>query len=510
MAKHKAKKIPPRSQPFHGTGRGDSKPRNKDGESALPDIPVPVVHPHAGGAQHTPHTSAETEATNAAADSKRWLLPIGMAVGLILFVIVGLPAISSFLLKPKEKVTPPIASAPIANAPTTGAGSANAPTQNTPPAAQAPAPERGLVAMLPKSDGSIFGTDQTSANAFFQARTDLVGGKSPMVVRNSLEALLPNLSANPGREHVLAALSLLALRTRDANKAGEYLDALLKDFPSTNYKELAQAMQLEVALSKVAPQNKEDAPNVAAMDAVASQGRELVGRLTSTDAKAYAEMIVAQAAEQSEKKAEAAQAYLTVASNYPDSAQAATSLLRAGAIYQKLGSVDKAKAAFDTLIQKYPAENAAKEGRKYARELSIIGKPAPELAVVSVASGEPVSMSSLKGKVVLVNFWQTWCPHCRHELPHLNELYTKYKDKGLVIVGATRDDKQQNEQQLMEFLQSNPQTFPILRVEQSTARDYAVSGIPAAALVDRQGVVQWRAHPGSLTDAQIETLLAAN
>lgn len=507
MSKHKGKKIPARGQAYHGTGRNDSRPKGMKGSPELPDVPVPVIHSTTHKSAGDAGASHEPDPVEEARESMSWKVPVGMAAGLILFLIVGLPAISSMLLKPSEKAAAPVSSAPVSSAPIT-TGNNQAPQKPAAPQTQAQAPERGLVAMLPKSDAGLFGGDETTANAFFQARADLVGGKSPMVVRNSLEAMLPNLSTNPGREHVLAALSFLALRTRDAAKANEYVSALQKDFPNSQYKELSQAMQLEASLSNAAPKSGEEPPNVAAIEAVAAQGRDLVGRLTSPDAKAYAEMIVAQASEQAGKKEDAAQAYLTVASNYPDAAQASTSLLRAGVIYQKLGKLPQATSAFDTLIQKYPADNAAKEGRKYARELAIVGKPAPELSVLSAPSGEQVSMAGLKGKVVLVNFWQTWCPHCRHELPHLNELYSKYKDKGFVVVGATRDDKQQNEQQLLDFLKTNPQNFPIMRVEQSTARDYAVSGIPAAALVDRNGIVQWRSHPNSLTDAQIELLLA--
>lgn len=69
---------------------------------------------------------------------------------------------------------------------------------------------------------------------------------------------------------------------------------------------------------------------------------------------------------------------------------------------------------------------------------SFIGKEAPAFIAENL-SGENVSLSSFKGKPVILNFWATWCPYCRKERPYLNLLHREYKDKGLVIISVSTD-----------------------------------------------------------------------
>ncbi|MEK7713866.1 MAG: TlpA disulfide reductase family protein, partial [candidate division NC10 bacterium] len=71
-----------------------------------------------------------------------------------------------------------------------------------------------------------------------------------------------------------------------------------------------------------------------------------------------------------------------------------------------------------------------------------LGDPAPELKIADWVKGTPITLASGKDKsVYVVEFWATWCGPCRTSIPHLTELQKKYKDKGLVIVGITDEDK---------------------------------------------------------------------
>jgi len=327
-----------------------------------------------------------------------------------------------------------------------------------------------------------------------------------MVVRRQLESLLGQANGNPGKEHLLAALAYSEIRTRDGQAASSHLSQLLQEFPKTEYGDMARAAQLEAEITAASPQGSP--PNAEALKTAMGKADQLAREAQAPDAQAYATYVKAGAQEQTGQIDEAIASFLEVAQKYPNAAHAALSLMRAGRAQQKTGKPEQAVTTYEQLLARYPSDDASKEARKVMRELRIIGKAAPELKVEDWVSGEPSSIASLKGKVVLVNFWQTWCPHCRKELPHMGELYNKYKDQGLVVIGATKNDNRQNEEQLKEFLDQNPVPYPIARVDPSSSNDYAVSGIPAAALIDRDGIVRWRAHPGQLSETQLEQFLA--
>jgi peroxiredoxin len=98
--------------------------------------------------------------------------------------------------------------------------------------------------------------------------------------------------------------------------------------------------------------------------------------------------------------------------------------------------------------------------------------------------GKAVTLSALKGKVVLVNFWATWCPPCRKELPDMLALYEKFKDKGFVIVGIT-DEKPEV---VKPFVTKQALTYPILLDnERKVNQKFNVQGIPFSVIYDRSG-----------------------
>jgi peroxiredoxin len=99
-------------------------------------------------------------------------------------------------------------------------------------------------------------------------------------------------------------------------------------------------------------------------------------------------------------------------------------------------------------------------------------------------SGKRWTLSSLKGKVVLVNFWATWCPPCRKEMPDLNALYKRFKDKGFVIL-AISDEVMPT---VSKFIDEHQYSYPILLDPGRTVNTaYSVTGIPKSFLYDRSG-----------------------
>ena len=107
---------------------------------------------------------------------------------------------------------------------------------------------------------------------------------------------------------------------------------------------------------------------------------------------------------------------------------------------------------------------------------------------LSDMSGQQVSLSQFKGKVVLLNFWATWCPPCREEMPSMERLYNDFREKGLVILAVNVEEN--GHQVVSKFLQGNPYTFPILLDDKNVAtQQYGVFRFPESFLIDRNGNV---------------------
>lgn len=115
------------------------------------------------------------------------------------------------------------------------------------------------------------------------------------------------------------------------------------------------------------------------------------------------------------------------------------------------------------------------------------GDTPPDFALPTISGDgtETVKLSDLKGRVVLVNFWASWCGPCVSELPAMERLYTRLKDRGLVIIGVGVDDQPES---LVEFQRKFGLTFPLLVDESGEVKTrYKLSGVPETFIVDREG-----------------------
>ena len=115
--------------------------------------------------------------------------------------------------------------------------------------------------------------------------------------------------------------------------------------------------------------------------------------------------------------------------------------------------------------------------------------PAPAFTLTSRA-GKPVSLADLKGQVVMINFWASWCGPCRQEFPALDEMYKKYKPMGFEMVGINVESEKSDAE---KFLGATPVSFPILfDPDNKVSGTYGVSAMPTTFLVDRQGRLRWQ------------------
>lgn len=102
--------------------------------------------------------------------------------------------------------------------------------------------------------------------------------------------------------------------------------------------------------------------------------------------------------------------------------------------------------------------------------------------------GNFLKMSDYKGKVVIVNFWATWCPPCREEMPSMERLYREFESQGLVMLAVNVEAN--GKQMVAKFLQKTPHSFPILLDSDNIAQNaYGVFRFPESYIIDRNGVV---------------------
>lgn len=134
-----------------------------------------------------------------------------------------------------------------------------------------------------------------------------------------------------------------------------------------------------------------------------------------------------------------------------------------------------------------------------------VGSQAPDFDLTDVGTGQSVKLSALRGRPVWINFWATWCPSCKTELPRMQAKYSKYKDQGLVVVGV---DEREDPGQVRDYIRENKYGWTFV-VDQDGAvtNRYLVGGIPEHVFVGADGIVRV-IQIGELSDESMEEALA--
>jgi thiol-disulfide isomerase/thioredoxin len=124
---------------------------------------------------------------------------------------------------------------------------------------------------------------------------------------------------------------------------------------------------------------------------------------------------------------------------------------------------------------------------------------APDFTLKTL-DGPEIVLSQLKGKVVLLDFWATWCGPCRESTPHLIQLYKTHHENGFELIGMSVDKG--DEKVVRNFVHSMDIPYPIVIAPEELVRDYRVTGIPTTFLIDKEGKIRERTPGFNSTIAQ--------
>jgi peroxiredoxin len=131
--------------------------------------------------------------------------------------------------------------------------------------------------------------------------------------------------------------------------------------------------------------------------------------------------------------------------------------------------------------------------------------PAQDFTLLDL-NGQEVKLSDFRGKVVVLNFWATWCPPCRKEIPDFNELQAQYGDKGLQFIGVALDEE--GLPKVKKWTSTNPVNYPVVIADAQIKKTYGeMNAIPVTMLIDRQGIIRTK-YIGMRQKAIVESMIA--
>ena len=132
---------------------------------------------------------------------------------------------------------------------------------------------------------------------------------------------------------------------------------------------------------------------------------------------------------------------------------------------------------------------------------AVVNQQSPDFTFVN-SDGQKQKLSDFEDKVIFLNFWASWCPPCRKEMPYMQQIYQEYQEQVKILAV----NLQEGETKVKDFIKKNNYNFTVLRDQGQLAARYQVQGIPKSIFIDKNGIIKAQ-HTGSMTKSMMENAI---
>jgi thiol-disulfide isomerase/thioredoxin len=188
----------------------------------------------------------------------------------------------------------------------------------------------------------------------------------------------------------------------------------------------------------------------------------------------------------------------------PEQEEQAKALMKEANAAVLAGELTTGLDKVNAVLRDLPGSKAAQQAKQLRAEIKVVGTEPEDPIIEHWYRGGEGDEDFDKGTTFVV-FWETWCPHCRREVPKLEEFAKAHAGK-IKVLGLTRQSRDVTDDAVRQFLDESVVSYPIAREDGRAAAALAIAGIPAAAIV-KDGKVVWRGHPARVDDAVLQRVL---
>jgi TolA-binding protein/peroxiredoxin len=361
---------------------------------------------------------------------------------------------------------------------------------------------------------ALFKDDPESQKEFQRIQEEFRTGKRSLAIQD-LNALLQRSPQAPWVEAVEFYLAQVWTALQKYGNALQQLEALLNRYPNSPAvpRFLVSQGQIFLTLGKqrrvLDPEDPVGTKYLQQAEAIFHKASKNVSG--NRDMSAEILFYVGETSSSLGDGARAKEALRKVAEAYGDTSFGSKALYSLAGVYLRAADLEGAEKAFMEITDRYPKTRLARKAGKKLEGLGLVGSSAPPLQIKEWIGEAPPEGDIYRGKVTLLSFWAIWCPHCKRNIPKMERLLESYREKGVSVVGVTRERDAQGADEVREFVESHPMGYPTgIDDDGKTSKGMAVDSIPCVIAVDTQGRIRWHGHPDYLSDEVIQGLLGPN